>query len=106
MELELSDDQAFFLETTRKFLAAECPLTAVRALEHDPSGYDPAVWRRGAELGWTSLLVAEADGGGSFSEHGPISLHMRTGVSIEGEGWDNYFKHGMYTQVCSHDRSI
>jgi alkylation response protein AidB-like acyl-CoA dehydrogenase len=74
VELELSDDQAFFLETTRKFLAAECSLTAVRALEHDPAGYDRSVWRRGAELGWTSLLVPEADGGGSFSEHGLLDL--------------------------------
>ena len=40
MELELSEDQEFFLETTRKFLAAECPISTVRALEHDPAGFD------------------------------------------------------------------
>ncbi len=74
MELELSEDQAFFQQTTRKFLAAESPLTAVRALEADPAGFDGEYWRRGAELGWTSMLVPEADGGGSLSEHGLLDL--------------------------------
>ena len=38
VELELSEDQAFFQQTTRKFLAAECPIATVRALEADPAG--------------------------------------------------------------------
>ena len=74
MELELSEEQAFFHETTRKFLVAECPVTTVRALESDPAGFTPEYWRRGAELGWTTLLVPEADGGGSLSEHGLLDL--------------------------------
>lgn len=74
LELELSEDQEFFLETTRKFLAAECPITKVRALESDPAGFTPDYWRRGADLGWTSMLVPEADGGGSLSEHGLLDL--------------------------------
>ena len=67
MELELSEDQELFLETTRKLLAAEVSIPAVRALESDPAGFTPTYWRRGAELGWTSMLVPEADGGGSYS---------------------------------------
>lgn len=74
MELELTDDQQVFLDATRRLLATECPITAVRALEHDPAGYDPAVWARAAALGWTSLLVPEADGGGSLSGHGLSDL--------------------------------
>jgi alkylation response protein AidB-like acyl-CoA dehydrogenase len=74
LELELSEDQEFFLETTRRFLAAEAPIPTVRALEHEPAGFSADYWRRGAELGWTSLLVPEADGGGSLSEHGLLDL--------------------------------
>lgn len=74
MELDLTADQAFFQETTRKFLAAECPITTVRALEHDPAGFGADYWRQGAELGWTSMLVAEADGGGSLSGLGLLDL--------------------------------
>jgi alkylation response protein AidB-like acyl-CoA dehydrogenase len=74
VELELSEDQAFLLETTRRFLAAEAPIPVVRALEEDPAGCSSAYWRQGAELGWTSMLVPEADGGGSLSEHGLLDL--------------------------------
>jgi alkylation response protein AidB-like acyl-CoA dehydrogenase len=70
VELQLNDEQAAFVETTRRFLAAECPIASVRALEHEPTGYDGEVWRRAAELGWTSLLVDERDGGGTLSAHG------------------------------------
>ncbi len=74
MELELSEDQAFFQQTTRKFLTTECPLATVRSLEDDPAGFTPEYWKQGAALGWTSMLVPEADGGGSLSEHGLLDL--------------------------------
>jgi alkylation response protein AidB-like acyl-CoA dehydrogenase len=74
VELELSEDQAFFLETTRRFLAAASSIPTVRALEHERAGWTAAYWRQGAELGWTSMLVPEADGGGSLSEHGLLDL--------------------------------
>ena len=74
MHLALTDDQQFFQETTRKFLEQETPLTTVRALADDPAGFDRAWWQRGAELGWTSLLVPEADGGGSLGGEGVLDL--------------------------------
>jgi alkylation response protein AidB-like acyl-CoA dehydrogenase len=74
MEVRLTEDQDFFRDTTRRFLAAECPISTVRALASDPAGFDPGYWRSGAELGWTSLLVAEAHGGGSISGSGVIDL--------------------------------
>jgi len=36
-------------------------------LREDTAGYDADYWRRGAELGWTSLLVSEEHGGGQHS---------------------------------------
>jgi alkylation response protein AidB-like acyl-CoA dehydrogenase len=67
VNLELSEDQEFFRSTTRKFLEAEAPLTAVRALYESADGFDRAWWARGAELGWTSMFVPESHGGGSLS---------------------------------------
>ena len=46
----------------------------MRSLESEPAGFAADYWRRGAELGWTSMLVPEADGGGSLSEHGLLDL--------------------------------
>ena len=76
MDLELSEDQRVFLVTTRKFLAAESPVSWVRTLEDDPAGFPREWWCRGAALGWTSLLVPEADGGGSVGDHGLMDLVM------------------------------
>ena len=76
MLLALSSDQAFFRETTGRFLADRAPVAAVRRLRDDPKGYADDFWRRGAELGWTSLLVSEANGGGSISGDGLVDLTL------------------------------
>jgi alkylation response protein AidB-like acyl-CoA dehydrogenase len=70
MLLNLSEDQEFFRETTDRFLTEQVPPDTLRQLRHDPTGYDPSYWRRGAELGWTSLLVSEEHGGGTISGSG------------------------------------
>jgi len=73
---ERSPDQELLAETTRKFLEAECPSTALRALADSAAGYESDLWRRGAELGWSSLVVSEAAGGGSVSESGVFDLML------------------------------
>src|ERR1700741_4853898 len=74
VELDLTSDQELFVDTTRRFLEAESPLTAVRELDGDPVGFTRDFWRRGAELGWVSLLVGEDHGGGSVSGRGLLDL--------------------------------
>ena len=76
MELVLTPDQEFFAETTAKYLEDKASPTDLRALRHDPAGFSPAYWRQGAELGWTSLLVSEDDGGGSISGGGVNDLAL------------------------------
>lgn len=76
MEVTLTEDQAFFRDTTRKFLEAECPIATVRSFRYSDTGFDRDYWRQGAELGWTSLLVPEDLGGGSISGNGVIDLTL------------------------------
>ena len=76
MLLEPSSDQEFFRETTAKFLAEFAPVGEVRRLRDDPVGFTREYWQRGAELGWTSLLVDEAHGGGSISGRGAVDLSL------------------------------
>lgn len=73
---ERSPDQELLAATTQKFLEAECPPTALRALADSDVGYEPDLWRRGAELGWSSLVVPEESGGGSVSESGVFDLML------------------------------
>jgi alkylation response protein AidB-like acyl-CoA dehydrogenase len=77
MEIELTEDQELFRETTAKFLERTSPLPTVREwAEKEPAGFPSAWWRQGAELGWTSLLVPEQDGGGSVSGRGLVDLTL------------------------------
>jgi alkylation response protein AidB-like acyl-CoA dehydrogenase len=74
MLLQLSSDQEFFRETTAKFLKELVPVGEIRRLRDEAAGFDVDYWRRGAELGWTSLLVSEEHGGGSISGEGLVDL--------------------------------
>jgi alkylation response protein AidB-like acyl-CoA dehydrogenase len=76
MLLELTPDQEFLRETTARFLGNEAPVAEVRRMRDDPDGFDRKFWQRGAELGWTSLLVNQEKGGGSVSEHGLVDLTL------------------------------
>jgi alkylation response protein AidB-like acyl-CoA dehydrogenase len=76
MLLALDPDQELLRETTARLLAELVPVAELRRLRDDPGGFDVAYWRRGAELGWTSLLVGEEHGGGSISGQGLVDLSL------------------------------
>ena len=64
---QLDSDLDFFRETTARFLDEFASVQELRRLRDDPAGFEPDYWRRGAELGWTSLMVSDEHGGGSIS---------------------------------------
>jgi len=70
MDLELSEDQKLFRNTTVKFLENEAPIEKVRELQKAGEGFPREFWSQGAELGWAALLVPEDMGGGSISGNG------------------------------------
>ncbi|HEX2381146.1 MAG TPA: acyl-CoA dehydrogenase family protein [Acidimicrobiales bacterium] len=76
MLLQPSADQDFLRETTARFLAEFAPVDELRRRRDDPAGFDRDYWKRGAELGWTSLLVSEENGGGSISGEGVVDLTL------------------------------
>jgi len=54
-----TEQQDMLRTMAREFLAVECPKSRTRELEKDGRGYDPATWKRMAELGWMGLLLPE-----------------------------------------------
>jgi alkylation response protein AidB-like acyl-CoA dehydrogenase len=76
MLLQPTSDQELLRETTARFLDETVPPSELRRLRDDPAGFPDGYWRRGAELGWTSLLVGEQHGGGSISGHGLVDLTL------------------------------
>jgi alkylation response protein AidB-like acyl-CoA dehydrogenase len=71
-----SPEKILFASTTQAFLQKEAPPRRVRELHAAGVSFDPAWWRRAAELGWTALLVPEDLGGGSISGNGVEDLAM------------------------------
>jgi alkylation response protein AidB-like acyl-CoA dehydrogenase len=76
MLLTLSSDQELFRDTTARFLTDRVPTSRLRQLRDDPAGFDRAYWTQGAELGWTMLLAAEDEGGGSISGQAALDLSI------------------------------
>ncbi len=77
MELEFTTDQIDLRDSVRTFLAAECPIGAVRAIvEARFAGTPPpptTLREQMAELGWSALTVPEAADGLGL---GPIELAL------------------------------
>lgn len=69
IQLDLTDDQGLFHETTARFIETELPRERTRAWHDREDGFDPSWLSKAAELGWFSMLVPEADGGGSVSDN-------------------------------------
>jgi alkylation response protein AidB-like acyl-CoA dehydrogenase len=65
-----------FASTAQAFLEKEAGLSRVRELHASGTSFERDWWRRAAELGWASMLVPEALGGGSVSGDGVGDLAL------------------------------
>jgi len=63
MDFRLSPAQQILTTTARSFLRQHCPPELVQRLALDVHGFDDALWRRMAELGWPGLLIPSDLGG-------------------------------------------
>jgi alkylation response protein AidB-like acyl-CoA dehydrogenase len=65
MELVLNEEQTMLDQTAKNFIKDNSPISRMRKLrdDGDPLGYSKEMWKKMAELGWTSILFSEEDGG-------------------------------------------
>lgn len=63
MDITLSDDQALLARTARSFAQTALRADRIRELETTDRGFDPAVWRQMAELGWAGVVFPPEVGG-------------------------------------------
>jgi alkylation response protein AidB-like acyl-CoA dehydrogenase len=67
MDFAFSEEQEMLRRSARDFLAKECSPKVVRRLMEGDDAYDPALWKKLADLGWTALGIPEQYGGvGTF----------------------------------------
>lgn len=78
MPLFLDEDQETLADTVRPFMASEAPVSHLRRLRDtdDPAGFSGDLWRQFGEMGFTGVLVDEADGGLGMG-------HVEAGIVLE-----------------------
>jgi alkylation response protein AidB-like acyl-CoA dehydrogenase len=74
MDFGFGEDQELLRSTTRRFLTEHQSLARLRPSLEDPDLFDAEVWRQGAELGWTAMLVPAEHEGGSVTEQPLVDL--------------------------------
>ena len=74
MDFGFGEDQELLRSTTRRFLTEHQPLAEVRRSMEEADLFDPDVWRQGAQLGWTAMLVPAEHEGGSVTDQPLVDL--------------------------------
>ena len=74
MDFGFGEDQELLRSTTRRFLTERQPLAEVRRSLEEPDLFDEGIWRQGADLGWTAMLIPAAYEGGSVTEQPLVDL--------------------------------
>ena len=67
MDLDFSEEQELLRETVRRLCAEYAPISAVRAIEDDATGYPAKLWKQLGEVGVCGLLIPEEFGGSAQS---------------------------------------
>ena len=67
MDFGFSEEQEMLRESARHFLESECPMTYVRQMMEDETGYAEDQWQKMAELGWLGLIFPEQNGGSGLN---------------------------------------
>jgi alkylation response protein AidB-like acyl-CoA dehydrogenase len=84
MSLVLNEDQLMFREAAKRFAAERAPVAQLRKLrdDSDPVGFDRAVWKEMADMGWAGVLVPEEHGGAGFGYVGAGLIAEEVGRNL------------------------
>jgi alkylation response protein AidB-like acyl-CoA dehydrogenase len=74
VDFGFGEDQELLRATTRRFLAEHQSLADIRRSIEAPDVFDADLWRQGAALGWTAMLIPTERGGGSITEQPLVDL--------------------------------
>ncbi|WP_299362609.1 acyl-CoA dehydrogenase family protein [uncultured Paracoccus sp.] len=78
MPLYLDDDQIIMRDSARSFMADQASVAHLRSLRDaaDPTGFSTDLWKRFVEMGFSGILIPEADGGMGLG-------HVEAGIVLE-----------------------
>ena len=82
LDLDLSAEQDMLADMVAGVAERFSPLTTVRELEDDPTGYSPELWAQLGELGLIGLLLPEAHGGSGMSMVDAVVVYTEFGRTL------------------------
>jgi alkylation response protein AidB-like acyl-CoA dehydrogenase len=82
LDLKFSAEQEMLRETVRGVCATTSPLSVVRELEDDPTGFSPELWKQLAHLDLIGLQLPEEYGGSGMSALEGVVLYEEFGRSL------------------------
>ncbi len=82
MNFAFSHEQAELKRGARRFLAVSCGTAQVRAAMAGTTGLDEAAWRQACDLGWSGLVIPEAQGGAGLDWVALVAIAEETGRSL------------------------
>jgi len=82
LDLTFSPEQEMLRETVRGVVATTSPLSVVRELEDDPTGYSPELWKQLAHLDLIGLQLPEEFGGSGMTTLETVVLYEEFGRAI------------------------
>ena len=82
LDLEFTAEQQMLRDTVRGVCSTYCPPEVVRALEDDPVGYPPELWKQLGQLDLIGLLLPEAHGGAGMSLLEGVVLYEELGRAL------------------------
>jgi alkylation response protein AidB-like acyl-CoA dehydrogenase len=80
----LTEEQTMLRDTAREWAQNEAPVSAFRKVRdgRDARGFDPALYRRMAEMGWTGIVVPETYGGSGMNVRSLGLVLQETGKTL------------------------
>ena len=82
MDLDFSEEQQMLAAMVREVCADLAPLSKLRELEDDPTGYAPELWAKFAELDLIGLLLPVEYGGSGMSLVDGVVVHTELGRGL------------------------
>jgi alkylation response protein AidB-like acyl-CoA dehydrogenase len=82
MEFGLNESQEILRDSARSFFAGECPMSEVRRLMETDTGYDPSLWQKLSEQGYTGIIFPEEYGGVALGKVELILLMEEAGRAL------------------------
>ncbi len=82
--ISLTEEQGMLLDVARGFVRDQAPIEAIRAQLETETGYDPDIWMRMVDMGWTGISLPDDVGGAGMGLGSAVPVFEALGGGLLG----------------------